>query len=117
MTKPFQYPTTESPQSFPTNPYEFPPGPELDALIHELLLSPEPTPNFPPYSTDSSAIDKVKKRLQAALGISIITGKTRFRRKPWFARYQTDASDGTEVLAETYSLAICRLALLKKQKG
>lgn len=99
------------------NPYELPPGPELDALIHHSILGQRSTANCPPYSTDSATIDQAKRNIQAALGISIISGKTKFHRKPWFARYQTDASDGTEVLAETYPLAICRLALLKKQKG
>lgn len=38
------------------------------------------------------------------------------RRHRYFARYETDPSDGTEVLADTKELAICRLALLRAVK-
>ena len=94
-----------------------PAGLELDALIHQILGRTVPAHVYPSYSTDRTAIDESKKELESILGIRIVAGQTHMRGWPWFARYETNPSDGTEVLAETYPLAICRLALLKKLKG
>lgn len=96
-----------------TNPYKLPAGRELDRLIDELLFENQSEGTNPPaYSTDDRAADKVKARLKSLGGHSVVTGTTRLREKPFFARYDTGPSTSTEVLAETYPLAICRLAML-----
>ncbi len=73
-------------------------------------------PDCPPYSTDESAARRVLARLRNVAGQPVIVGRTSMRKHRWFARYETDPSDGTEVLAETMELAICRLALLRTVK-
>lgn len=67
----------------------------------------------PPYSTDEGEARRVLARIKSVSGRTVIVGRTSLRQQRWFARYETDASDGTEVLAETLALAICRLALLR----
>ena len=97
------------------NPYEAQPGPELDRLIHLQVMG-ETGSEVPPYSTEEREARRVLARLKATTGKSVVTGRTSLRNRRWFARYETDASDGTEVLAETLELAICRLALLRVMK-
>jgi hypothetical protein len=94
------------------NPYELPAGPDLDRLVHMEVMGGS-AKACPPYSTDEKAARQVLAKLKSFPGRTVVTGRTALRRKRWFARYQSDASDGTEVLAETLALAICRLALLR----
>lgn len=98
----------------PINPYKVPAGAELDRAIHTLLFEREPTSSdCPNYSDDVTEARKVVAKLKSRFGESIITGRTRISKKPWFARYDKDPSTATEVVAEPPSLAICRLALLR----
>jgi hypothetical protein len=97
------------------NPYQIPAGAELDQLIH-LRVMDQTDPDCPPYSTDETAARRVLTRLRHVSGRSVVVGRTSMRRQRWFARYETDPSDGTEVLAETMELAICRLALIRAFK-
>jgi hypothetical protein len=100
------------------NPYRIPAGTELDALIHEHVMGNAPTGlPCPSYSTNKRDAARVEGRLRSFYRTVVISGKTELRDKPWFARYESDSRDGTEVLAETYPLAVCRLALLKATSG
>jgi hypothetical protein len=47
---------------------------------------------------------------------SVVVGHTSLPGRTWFARYERDAMDGTEVFADTFALAICRLALLRLEE-
>ena len=99
------------------NPYTLPAGPELDQLIHSRLFGKtDDADGAPAYSTDSSASAKVRSKLKSAYGHPIVVGQTRMAARKYFARYDSDPSTATEVLAETEPLAICRLAaiLLKR---
>ena len=97
------------------NPYEVEPGPDLDRLVQSQVMG-EPDTACPAYSTDEKEARRVLAKLKTDTGKTIIVGRTSLKNKRWFARYETDPSDGTEVLAETLPLAICRLALLRVQK-
>ena len=98
----------------PIDPYKMPAGPELDAAIQRLLFEKAAASSgCPNYSEDPLEASKVIVKLKTRLGEVVITGRTRIKSKPWFARYDKDASTSTEVVAETSSLAICRLALLR----
>jgi hypothetical protein len=66
----------------------------------------------PAYSTDQKAAYEVLATLKKSSSAKVIVGRTSLRDKRWFARYETNPSDGTEVFADTEALAICRLALL-----
>jgi hypothetical protein len=94
------------------NPYDAQAGPELDRLVHEKVMG-QTSEDPAAYSTDERAARRVLAKLKADFGRTVVTGRTSLRDKRWFARYETNASDGTEVLAETLELAICRLALLR----
>ncbi len=97
------------------NPYAISAGPELDRIIHQLVMG-EAGERCPEYSTDETAARRVLAKLKSVPGKTVVVGRTALRQKRFFARYETNASDGTEVLAETLPLAICRLALLRIQK-
>jgi hypothetical protein len=94
------------------NPYKMPAGSELDQIVHDLLFTELRTNNPPPYSTDLRSAEKVKTKLKALFGHAVVTGHTKLKNKPHFARFETGPSTSTEVLAETVPLAVCRLALL-----
>ena len=95
------------------NPYTFPAGPELDAIIHRKLFGQNAeNVTVPPYSTNSSESSKVRSKLKSNFGHPIVLGQTRMANKRFFARYDSDPSTATEVLAETEPLAICRLAAI-----
>jgi len=98
-----------------TDPYRVPAGRELDALIHHQVLGNQVNGSCPSYSTDEAEADRLKALLKRLSGKEIVTGHTRIRGRSWFARCETDPSTSTEVLADTYPLAICRLALLRKR--
>ncbi len=98
----------------PINPYKVPAGSDLDRAIHTLLFEEDlEASDCPNYSDDAELARKVVAKLKSRFGESIITGRTRISKKPWFAPYDKDPSTATEVVAETPSLAICRLALLR----
>ena len=99
-----------------TDPYQAQPGEALDHAIHTQVLGMSDTGACPSYSTDDSECNKVKRALKSDFGVPIKTGKTQIRTKPYFARYGSDPSTSTEVLAETLPLAICRVALLIAQR-
>ncbi|MHB8522819.1 MAG: hypothetical protein ACYDH9_18945 [Limisphaerales bacterium] len=94
------------------DPYRIPAGPELDALVHQWLCGSAGSIPSPAYSTEDNLARKVELRLRQVATADVVTGKARMRVRRWFARYETDPSTGTEVLADTYALAVCRLALL-----
>jgi hypothetical protein len=95
------------------NPYAFPAGPELDELIHRKLFGQNnENEKAPPYSTTRPDSSKVRSKLKSQYGHPIVVGQTRMASKRFFARYDSDPSTATEVLAETEPLAICRLALI-----
>jgi hypothetical protein len=101
-----------------TNPYSFPAGPELDDLIHRGLFGANrENGRTPSYSTNPSESSRVRTRLKANYGHPIVVGQTRMATKRFFARYDSDPSTATEVLAETEPLAICRLALILLKRG
>ncbi len=100
----------------PFNPYEIPAGRELDAYIHHQILKSPLSRDYPRYSTDSLSADKLKRRIEADYGLGIVCGRSTLADKSWFARYEIDAGNPTEVLAETYPLAICRLAILRSRR-
>ena len=97
------------------NLYRMPAGLEMDQLIqrHVMRLA---EADCPLYSSDEKEARRVLACLKAMTGRSVIVGQTAIRQTRWFARYETDPSDGTEVLAETLPLAICRLALVYAAK-
>ncbi len=99
------------------NPYQIPAGRELDAYVHYQVLKNALSHEYPHYSSDPSEADNLKRKIEADYKIQIICGRSTVDNKPWFARYEIDAGNPTEVLAETYPLAICRLAILRVRRG
>lgn len=99
-----------------TNPYQAQPGEALDKAIHTKVFGESDADPCPQYSTDGGASNQIKRTLKSEYGVAVKTGKTQLRSKPYFARYGSDPSTSTEVLAETLPLAICRLALLIVQR-
>jgi hypothetical protein len=93
------------------NPYHVPPGPELDGYIHQVVLH-EIGP-CPSYSSRTSDANLLKRWIEEKYDLKITIGKSTVSKKPWFARYEIDEGNPTEVLAETYPLVICRLVLLR----
>ena len=90
------------------NPYTLPAGPELDEIVQKQVFASAGDPA--PFSTDENLADKVKVQLKSLYGHDVVVGKTRIPSKRYFARFESGASTSTEVIAETYPLAICRLA-------
>jgi hypothetical protein len=97
------------------NPYQAVAGPALDALIHSRIMG--GTGRAPAYSSDENAAELVLAKLRESVGVAVVVGRTRLRRQGWFARYESDPSDGTETLGDTKPLAICRLALVNAAKS
>ena len=103
--------------SLQSNPYQAEAGPELDAFIHiHVMKEVSLTSNCPPYSSNDKLANKVVVAVRASGRGSVITGRTTLKGRTWFARYETNTMDGAEVFAETYALAICRMALLRTQE-
>lgn len=98
------------------DPYRMPAGPDLDAVIHCHIIGHSPQQVPPCYSTDEREADKLRKIMEANYGVALMYGRTGIVEKAWFARYEIDPGNPTEVLAETYPLAICRLTLLRARK-
>ena len=93
------------------NPYKAAPSVDLDAWLHNYFFaksSQEPLP----YSTDEKAAEKLRARMKSFYGYRVETGKTSVRTAQFFARLESGPSTSTETLAETYPLAISRLALV-----
>ena len=98
------------------DPYQASAGPELDAAIHLEVLG-KPFDERPPaYSTDPEQAEELRRIIETEYGSPVTSGRTAIRGKRWFARYEVDPGNPTEVLAETYALAISRLALLRMNK-
>jgi len=95
------------------DPYSIQSGRDLDALIHLRILKKACNNARPCYSTDRKAADELKRAIETTYGTPIVTGTTEMREPRWFARYETERGNPTEVLAETYPLAVCRLVLLR----
>jgi hypothetical protein len=93
------------------NPYKVPPGAELDDEIHRSLFA-EDSGTPPSYSTDDKVAEKVRVKLKSLYRYPIVTGHTKTRPRKFYARFESGPSTSTEVLAETFALAICRLALV-----
>ena len=98
------------------DPYQTEAGPELDSLIHHEILGNSRTEASPCYSTGSGQADELKKMMEARYGTTFTCGRTAIRGKAWFARYEIDPGNPTEVLAQTYALAVCRLTLLRTER-
>lgn len=99
------------------DPYKVPAGRELDALIHYRVLKRALSDAAPCYSTEPNATEALKKEMEKEYGIHITAGTTNIVATRWFARYEIEPGNPTEVLAETYPLAVCRLSLLCASKS
>jgi hypothetical protein len=98
------------------DPYKAQAGPELDAVIHLRLMNQSVSDGpCPGYSTDDKFAKRVLFKLRTGQP-SVIIGRTQLEGRTWFARYERNAMDGTEVFASTFALAICRLALLRLEE-
>ena len=94
--------------------YRIEAGPELDRIIHERVFHQIPEDSCPGYSTSRELAQRVLRHLIDRFDSSVVTGRTRSNRaKRYFARYGSDPSTSTEVLAETFALAVCRLAAIR----
>jgi len=92
------------------DPYHMAAGEDLDRLVHSIVIrSSEPCPA---YSTEPNPAELVLAKLKGTTRGRVVLGRTGSRNQKWFARYESDPSDGTEVWADTAPLAICRLAVL-----
>lgn len=91
-------------------------GRELDAFIHHRVLKRALSHAYPCYSADPKAADALKKVMEKEHGVRILTGTTNVVGTRWFARYEIEPGHPVEVLAESYPLAICRLAALRNVK-
>jgi hypothetical protein len=99
-----------------SDPYKAQAGPELDAVIHVRLMDQSVANRpCPAYSTEDKLARRVLSKLRAGWP-SVIVGRTQLEGRTWFARYERNAMDGTEVFASTFALAICRLALLRLEE-
>jgi hypothetical protein len=100
------------------NPYTLAAGRDLDQLIHRRLFGlNDEADGIPFYSVDAGASSKVRSKLRSLYGHPIIVGQARMPGRRHFARYDSDPSTATEVLAETEPLAICRLAVILMKRG
>ncbi len=103
----------EKPCVLNINPYQILPGPQLDGIIHEQIMKMAVSSNgYPAYSNDTKLAKRVLGKLESANNRRVTIGRTHVENRTWFARFETNSMDGTEVLAETFALAVCRLALL-----
>lgn len=89
------------------NPYKAPAGPELDHAVAQLFF---PAAEVLLFSRQEAAANKLKKEMERLFRSRIRTGLTQTNIPAYFARLDTDPSTSTEVIAETYPLAITRLA-------
>ena len=97
-----------------SDPYHMMAGHELDTLIHwRIMKQVSPRVTCPAYSSEDKQAKKVLAALRHLGRGCVIIGRTHLEGKGWFARYETNAMDGTEVFAETFALAVCRIAMLR----
>jgi hypothetical protein len=96
-------------------PYELYAGPRLDQCIH-LWLTGKKSEHCPAYSSDLNEAERICEKLRSGPA-RVIVGETRLRIRRWFARYENGSPRGTEALAETPALAICRLVLVLASKN
>jgi hypothetical protein len=94
------------------NPYQAPATRELDAHIHYQVLKNALAYDYPHYSSNMEAAEKLRREIERQFKVKIVSGSSTVAAKPCFARYELDTGNPTEVLAETYPLAMCRLAIL-----
>lgn len=94
------------------NPYKVQAGTELDRFIHGSVMNAPAADACPAYSTEDKIAKRVLSRLRECEP-AVIVGRTGLQGRSWFARYESNAMDGTEVFAETFALAVCRLAVLR----
>ncbi len=100
-----------------SNPYEAPAGRDLDAWVHVSFMRETSDPaSCPRYSTEMREARAVLRRLRATYSRPVVCGRTTLADRSWFVRAMTDRHRGTEVLAETLPLAICRLAVIRGAK-
>lgn len=109
-------PSSPHPNDSSFDPFRAAPGRELDAHIHHQILKQPLSSIYPSYSTDPSAANVLRKHLEASKGLRITVGKTATHPSSWFARYEIDKGNPTEVLADSYPAAICRLAILRSNR-
>lgn len=109
---------SDSPSSNFFNPYEAPAGRNLDVRVHVTFMRETSDPALcPRYSTDMRDAREVLRRLRRSYSRPVICGRTTLADRSWFVRAMTDSHRGTEVLAETLPLAICRLAAIRGAKA
>lgn len=109
---------SDAPSSSTFNPYEAPAGRDLDARVHVRFMREDTDPaSCPRYSTNMRDAREVLRRLRASYSRPVICGRTTLADRSWFVRAMTDSQRGTEVLAETLPLAICRLAVIRAAKA
>lgn len=96
-------------------PYDLCAGPELDQCIH-LWLTGRKSDRSPAYSSDRNEAERVCEKLRNGQA-RVVVGETRLRIRRWFARYENGSPRGTEALAVTPALAICRLVLVLAWKS
>jgi hypothetical protein len=72
----------------------------------------EEAPVERPFSTEARSANLLKAKIEAIFRRAVITGQTRTSPALFFARMGNDVSTSTEVIAETYELAIARLGLV-----
>ncbi|MHC1766839.1 MAG: hypothetical protein AB9869_21455 [Verrucomicrobiia bacterium] len=107
-----------APSSSLFNPYEAPAGRDLDARVHLTFMRETSDPALcPRYSTDMRDAREVLRRLRQSYSRPVICGRTTLADRSWFVRAMTDSQRGTEVLAESLPLAICRLAAIRGAKA
>jgi hypothetical protein len=91
------------------NPYKAPAGNELDIQLAAYFFKNE---SVQPYSTDPKHASRLKKAIEAKYDQDVVVGLTRTRTPFHFARLDEDPSTSVETLAESYALALARLALV-----
>jgi hypothetical protein len=91
------------------NPYKALAGTELDIQLAQKFFKDEPVE---PYSTEARQADRLRKAIEEKFGEKVVFGVTRTRLRLHFARLDENPSTSIEALAETYPLAVARLALV-----
>ena len=92
------------------NPYKASAGPEIDAALNNAYFNgQDPVAAF---STDPASAKSLVTKIEAIHRKKVIIGQTRTRPPRHFARLETDPSTSTEAMAESYPLAVARLALV-----
>lgn len=70
----------------------------------------------PAYSTDPKSARELRAQMEKLFGRTVVTGKTTTRETRFFARLEEDESTSDEVWADSYPLAVARLALLLSKR-